>query len=581
MTSRPFYIALCLILWMHVEMVNAQLKFQERAVEKGLTANYGISNDGGGISFHDFNLDGWDDVTLTSQSGQPVQFFQNNNGQFTPVTFNFTDGNFRTKQALWVDFDNDGDKDLFVTSDTGLNKLYQNDGNMNLTDISVLAGFFGFNLLTTGATWGDYDNDGYLDVFLTRFDYNYGQTNRLYHNNGDATFTDVTASSGIGEVSTLGFGATFFDFNNDGWQDIYVITDRVIHSNILYKNNGDGTFTDVSVTSGTNVTMDAMSVTVEDFNNDGWLDIYITNTDSSESVPLGNALLINNGDETFTNLASQVGVTFDSYGWGALFLDADLDTYNDIYVSGFYTDTQPSFLPSAFYHNQGNDTCVIPTGIGFEGDNLVSYSNALGDYNNDGLPDMVVMNNDANVFLWENQTITPYNYLNIKLEGTISNRDGIGARIEVLSNGKLQYRAVLCGEGYLGQNSSSEFIGIGSANTVDYVKVTWPSGLVDIIYNVTANQTLTVQEGSALMVQESTFKNITLYPNPNNGLFQIDLPYLDEFDIVIYDLNGRTVYQNRFSTSLAKIDQRALPKGVYFLKITSQNGSHTDRFVID
>lgn len=561
--------------------LTSQVKFQDKAVEKGLLANYGISNDGGGISFYDFNNDGWDDVTLTSEHGESTLFFQNINGVFSPLTFNFIDGNFRTKQVNWIDFDNDGDKDLFVTSDLGLNKLYENNGNMNFTDISVTAGFFGVNQLTNGSSWGDYDNDGFLDVFLTRFDHDYIQTNKLYHNNGDGTFTDVSVGSGIGNVSSLAFCSSFFDINNDGWLDLYLINDRTGNANILYKNNGDGTFTDISASSGTDVNMDAMSVTVEDFNNDGWLDIYITNTDSAISVPVGNALLINNGNETFTNIASQVGVTFDSYGWGAIFMDADLDTYNDIYVSGFYTEIQSSFLPSAFYHNQGDDTCVIPTNIGLGDDTRISYSNALGDYNNDGKPDMVVMNNNANVFLWENQTTSGYNYLKVNLQGTQSNRDGIGSRIEISSNGKVQHRATLCGEGYLAQNSHTEFFGVGNATNIDYVKVTWLSGLVDILYNVTPNQTLNIVEGTALSVDEFHQDDFMIFPNPNNGVFNVKSNTNQEYSFSIYNVIGKKVYGKNHTNLLNRVDVSYLSKGVYFATMETENKKTAQKVVID
>ena len=561
-------------------LVVSQPKFEDKAIEKGLTANYGFSNEGGGISFYDFNNDGLDDVTITSEASKPVQFYQNNNGTFSEVTFNFVDGNFRTKQVNWVDYDNDGDKDLMVTSDTGLNKLYNNDGNMNFTDVSIFAGFYGVNGLTTGSSWGDYNNDGYLDLFLTRFDYDYIKTNALYRNNGDGSFTDVSTTSGIGNVSALSFCSAFFDFNNDGWLDIYIINDRVGNSNILYKNNQDGTFTDVSVSSGTGVFMDAMSTTIEDFNNDGWLDIYITNTTSILSDPIGNALLINNGDETFTNMATQVGVTFDSYGWGAIFLDADLDTYNDIYVSGYFTGVQTE-LPSAFYHNQGDDTCIIPDNIGLDNDTRVSHSNALGDYNNDGKPDIVVMNHSANVFLWENQAVTENNYLKVNLEGTQSNRDGIGSRIEISSNGKVQHRATLCGEGYLGQNSHTEFFGVGNSTNIDYVKVTWLSGVVDILNDVNPNQTITIIEGVGLSVDDVAENRFNIYPNPNKGVFNIKSNLNQDYALVIFDVFGRQVYTNNYTNSLNQVDVRNLSQGVYFINVSSDGKEFTQKIVID
>ncbi|MCP4801292.1 MAG: VCBS repeat-containing protein, partial [Bacteroidetes bacterium] len=174
-----------------------------------------------------------------------------------------------------------------------------------------------------------------------------------YRNNGDATFTDVSSSAGISNLNHLSLCASFFDFNNDGWQDIYIANDRFTTSNILYKNNGNGTFTDVSSSSGSGITMDAMSTTIGDYNSDGFLDIYITNTSS------GNYFLENNGDETFTNIASSNGTLFQSISWGAVFLDADNDSDLDLYVSGMRDGTSGQ-LPSAFYQND-NGVFTIPS----------------------------------------------------------------------------------------------------------------------------------------------------------------------------------------------------------------------------
>lgn len=561
--------------------LKAQLQFDNVALAKGIDVTIDLLSEGGGVSFCDFNGDGWDDITFSSATDTPVLFFQNNEGTFSQVTFDMVDPNYNTKHPVWLDYDNDGDKDFFVTSNTGFNRLYQNQGDMTFVDVTETSGIDGNTPLSTGCAWGDYDNDGFLDVMICKYDFTSEIYNQLYHNEGDGTFTNVTVASGVADLeAVLCLNAVFCDFNNDGWQDIYINNDRTYYDNYFLKNNGDGTFTDISVSSGADVAMDAMSATVEDFDNDGWVDIYITNTDSPFADPEGNALLSNNGDETFTNIAGMTGTVFNSFGWGALFLDADLDTFNDIYVSGAFTDTQPAMLlPSAFYHNQGNDTCLIPETAGFDDDIQVSYGNALGDFNNDGLPDMVVINDNSLPFLWENQTDTSNNYLKVKLEGVSSNKDGIGSKLEVSAGGKVQYRYVALGEGYLSQNSNTELFGVGESTTIDYVKVTWLSGTVDIYNNVAPNQTLEVVEGSTLGIDEAAFGLISIYPNPSSGLVVISGLELASH-LSVYNTLGQHVYEQELDNSNNRVDLSNIAKGLYYFNISNELGSVTKKIEI-
>ena len=559
--------------------LNGQIQFQDVATTSGIGISYGTGYLGGGVSFCDYDGDGWDDLTLASETGQKVRVYKNNNGSFALIDLGFNEIH-ETKQVIWVDYDNDGDKDFFATSNTHQNVLYRNDGGNSFVNITAISGLFTLNYYTFGASWGDYDNDGYLDVFISNLDnINQNQRNYLYKNNGDGTFADVTASVGLDFDNNLTFCAAFFDYDNDGDQDIYLANDRNFNPNKLYRNNGDETFTDVSQISNTDVLMSAMSTTIDDYNNDGWLDIYITNTASIiPGTTAGNALLNNNGDGTFTNIAESAGVLFNSFGWGAVFLDADLDTYNDLYVSGMSDGS--ILLPSAFYENDGDDTFTIPINAGFASDTAESYANAIGDFNNDAKPDIVVINETENIFLWENQTTTINNWLKIKLEGTVSNRDGIGSWIEVYANNKLQYNYTLCGEGYISQNSNTEFFGIGTATNIDYVKVTWLSGAVDILNNVTPNQTLTIIENSTLGIEESEVNNFIVYPNPSNGIVHIKSIYNKDFSLDIIDAIGRKMSSNNYINSLNNINIEKLPKGVYFFRFTIEDVELTKKVVI-
>lgn len=218
--------------------------------------------------------------------------------------------------------------------------------------------------------------------------------NMLYKNKGDGTFSDVTEEAGLDLVGFLSFCSAFLDYDNDGYQDIYIANDKFFTPNLLYRNNVNCTFEEVGKTSGAGLYMGAMFTTVDDYNNGGWLDIYVTNfyPPDSDTRVVGNAFLLNNGDGTFTNIAEVNGARFDSVGWGAVFLNADNDTHKDLYVSGNISD-QSDFLEAAFYHNQGDGNFIIPESVGFEGDDGCSFTNAIGDVDNDGYPEIVVMIN--------------------------------------------------------------------------------------------------------------------------------------------------------------------------------------------
>jgi len=552
--------------------LSAQISFSETSVSQNINVAHGSGAFVGGMSFFDFNNDGWDDLSYASQDGDPLYFFQNNSGVFAGINFDGVNNVSDTRQINWVDIDNDGDNDLFVVSNNASNQLYLNDGFMNFTDITESSGLSTSVMNSWGGSWGDYNNDGYLDVFISNRDIANGlQPNLLYRNNGDTTFTDVSSSAGISNLNHLSFCASFFDFNNDGWQDIYIANDRFTTANILYKNNGNGTFTDVSTSSGSGIIMDAMSTTIGDYNNDGFLDIYVTNTSS------GNYFLENNGDETFTNIANSNGTLFQSISWGAVFLDADNDSDLDLYVSGMRDGTNGQ-LPSAFYQNDSG-VFTIPSSAGFSTDTAESYSNAIGDINNDGLPDISVLNNEPdNHFLWLNSNTESNNWLKITLEGSLTNRMGIGSWIEISIDSNKQYRYTLNGEGYTSQNSGAEFFGVGNYTTLDYVKVAWLSGVEDILYNVPVNQTLHIVESSTLSQNKTTEVTFNIYPNPSQDVINID-SNCSLYQVELFDILGAKVVLKQHLKLESQIDIRHLSSGVYYLNVKSANSSLFKKFV--
>ncbi|MGB0888249.1 MAG: FG-GAP-like repeat-containing protein [Vicingaceae bacterium] len=554
-----------------------QIYFENDAIQQNIECVFkGTTMFGGGVSFCDFNGDGWDDISFTTANGDSLAFYQNNQGVFSKVNLGIGDTS-NIKQINWVDIDNDGDKDLFFN---GLNGavLYENQGNMQLIDITLISGITATINDGYGASWGDYNNDGFLDVYLSNRVEDGVTSNVLCQNNGNNTFTDVTLAAGLNDTNSFSFCAAWFDFNNDGWQDIYSTTDKYSHSNKLYKNNQDGTFTDVSVGSNTSIFMDAMCATVEDYNADGWLDFYVTNTAG------GNILLKNNGNETFTENAPAAGVAYNGVGWGAAFLDVDNDKDLDLYVSGMGVGAvHPS---SILYENNGLGSYSVANNCGFEGDSVPSFGNAIGDFNNDGYFDIAVSNMDTNVHLWKNGGGSN-NWIKILLTGTTSNRDGIGSWIKVYIDGVMQTRYTLCGESYASQFSNSEIIGVGSALFIDSIEVVWLSGHVDKLYEVPTNQELNIVENQLSVnvnnLDLSGKNGWEIFPNPSANNFLVRSNKANQIinEVIIYDVNGK-VSNHIKSVNLPElnINIEDIPNGTYFVKIISNEEATYKKLLI-
>ncbi len=568
MLSFRFILSISLMVFFDAAL--AQISFQNTPEQLGINVICENAENGSGITFFDYDNDGWDDLSIATAENNTVRFFKNINGFFAEQNINIDNSN-STKQINWIDIDNDGDHDLFITSDDGGNTLYENLGNMVMQDITLSSGILLNSFSYYGASWGDYNNDGFLDVFISIWD---SETpNILYKNNGDKTFSIVNNEVGLSNVAKLSFCAAFLDYDNDGDQDIYVANDRTIYTNDFYRNNGDGTFTEVGALTGTDLAIGAMSVTVDDYNSDGWLDIYVTNE------PDGNVLLKNNGNGTFTNVAAASQVEVNSDCWGAIFLDADNDRDFDLYVSCEQNGSNPSFLSSAFFINSGNGIFTMNNAV-IPDDFAKSYSNAIGDIDNDGYTDFVVNNiNHPNISVWKNQTPQDNNWLKVKLEGTVSNRNGVGSFIEISINGEKQYRYTLIGEGYLSQNSGTEIFGIGTASNIDYVKVKWLSGLEDVLYDVAANQTLTIVEGSALSTAENSQAQFSYYPNPVQNTLTLKSASTNIETVIVSNVLGQQVMQLQPNSVNCVLDMSNLPAGTYILRASVDNANETLRFV--
>ena len=562
--------------------LSSQISFEEKAEVLGIDRAYGLGNFGGGICFFDFNHDGWDDITMATGYGDSIYFYTNNYGVFEQIIPSPIPNTFRVKHILWADYDNDNDYDLFVSAHTQQNRLYKNEGGMNFIDVTVEAGIDTVSMYTTAATWGDVNNDGWLDLYLTIYHDDLSPFgNQLYLNNGDGTFTDIASSAGVTDFGGQTLGVVFSDFDDDGDQDLYLAVDRFA-GNTVFVNNGDNTFEDVSQTCGGGIEMNAMCATPGDYDNDGDEDFYFSN-----DQPFGSKLAKNLGNATFEEVAEDAGVDWEYIGWGSVFLDADLDGDLDLFLSGM-TNGSNNDESSIFYENMGDGTFIEGAEDSFQYDTIMSFSNATGDINNDGLLDIVVNNRkNTKVTLWENTTISDKNFIKIYLRGTVSNRDGIGSSIKVFTNGTMQYRYTHCGSGYLAQNQGYSLFGLNEHDIIDSIEVKWLSGIIDVIYDIPVNQLITIEEGAGISGVDKYIDNdniFRIYPNPANDILVIEklesdieiaeiwIRNLEGRLIEFYDINRR---QNRISLSLQN-----LSSGIYQLILSTEDGLITKKIIV-
>jgi hypothetical protein len=468
-----------------------------------ITSQQGISNintgtiDGNGVTFCDIDKNGFDDISFGRTTGSPL-IYLNSNGvlsEFTPELPTLSGQ--QIKAQLWADYDNDGDRDLLLSYWADPVKLLRNEGDMVFSDVTSAAGLLSEDVNHFGAAWSDVDRDGFLDLFLCKYsnpgnNFGYQYTNRFYHNNGDGTFSDQTVASGLGGLIKSSFQAVFLDYNNDSWPDLYIINDKVQQENNLFRNDGDGTFTNVSFTSGAAVMIDAMTATVDDYNHDGFLDIYVSNN------PTGNVLLHNNGNGTFTDYAQQTGTELNITSWGCLWIDYDNNSWQDLFIgttSGLTNPMQNYLL----INNNGDNFTVGNSIAGIDGDADPSFSVAQGDLNQDGYFDYVTNNNDPYTSsLWLNDG-GENAFLAVTLEGTVSNRDAVGSWIECYVDGTKYIRYTTCGENYIGQNSFTEIFGLGTTSLIDSLVIKWPGGLTERYEEVAVNQHLQLIEGASLI----------------------------------------------------------------------------------
>jgi hypothetical protein len=506
---------------------------------------YYLETMGTGVAWLDYDQDGLMDLFFVQSAAtdiykppQPLRsalYHNNGDGTFTDVTEKSGlagEGHYGQGVAIG-DFDNDGYPDIYVTG-YARGILYHNNHDGTFTDVTAKAGVADEGGWSTSAGWFDYDKDGWLDLVVTNYiewspknnvycgehrpgyrSYchpgNYkGQKTKLYHNNHDGTFTDVSDASGVGKPESKGMGVVLADFNNDGWPDIAIANDS--WPNFLFLNKHDGTFQDVSLVSGMAASEDGryeagMGIDAADVDGDGWQDVYITHLDFEL-----NRLYHNNHDGTFNDDTYRSGIGNKAIllsGVSMKFLDYDNDGWTDILqLNGAMLDNvhlyhgEVSYKePLLMFHNLGKgqfDKVSASLGPDFMRP-IAGRGLATADYDNDGDIDIVTNNRGDYPSLLRNDGGNANHWLEILLIGTKSNRDGIGASLKLNSEGTSHVEQAKGGMSYMSANDPRIFFGLGKRTKIDSLEITWPSGLLEKLTNVPIDEIIAVKEGAGIV----------------------------------------------------------------------------------
>jgi enediyne biosynthesis protein E4 len=505
---------------------------------------------GPGVCVADFNGGGYQDIYFVNGRdlyGQAISvrnalYRNTGNRTFSDVTDKAgVPGTAYGLGCVWGDYDNDGFPDLYLTQ-YGRNILYHNNGNGTFTDATEKAGVAGTDFGTifhTGATFFDYDRDGRLDLYVGGYA-DFGANSKrsctigygirtscrpqayqgtpavLYHNNGDGTFTNVTKAAKLSHLKGYNLSVGAGDYDNDGWPDLFVANDGI--EAFLYHNDHDGTFTELAPETGmafaaNGGAMAAMCISLGDYDNDGNLDLYISDFQlSSDHV------WHNDGKGFFDEVSDAAGITLPTrnvLSFGGGFFDYDNDGWLDIFIAnGHVYEEVEKVSPeirykqiNTLFHNEANGRFTEATksaGNGFQTRHAARGA-AFADFDNDGNLDIVVANNEDPPLLLRNQGAPGNHFLNLKLVGTKSNRDAMGARIRLRVAGHWQIREIEGGGSYLSQSDLRAHFGLGRATKADEVDVAWPSGQHQAFHDLAADTFYQIREGSAqIMVQRSS-----------------------------------------------------------------------------
>ncbi len=489
----------------------------ERAADVGLvgsfTPNMQIATGqawmfaGGAIA--DFNKDGFADAYLISGGNVLDHLYMNQgNGTFVDeaTEWGLTDvhcGN----GASTADYDGDGHVDLYVTSfgnlgdqggAPGRNKLYRNTGQGTFVDVAAEAGVAWVNPhhpCGYGSCWGDYNLDGHLDMYVACWwNWIFPKSGVLFRNSGNGTFENVTKAAGVHDVGVLGMQATFTDMNGNGWPDLLLAGD--FGTSRYYRNNGDGTFTNITLQSGTNLTFDGMGTAIGDVDNDGLLDWYVTAIWPTQH-PTGNTLYMNQGGHIYTEIAAAAGVRDGGWGWGTVAVDLDHDGWLELAeVNGRPATGIWSFDPPRLFHNNADGTftnIAIESGMSHpdQGRGLARI-----DADRDGRQDLIVMNFVQPARFYRNETPDVGNWIGISFDTSdnpLLAPNGFGTHVKVDAGGKAYVRYMHGDPSYLSTSELNVHFGLGDAQVIDTITITWPRGYVTTLHDVPVNQYMVVK----------------------------------------------------------------------------------------
>ena len=559
-----------LAIWGWAE-ATATIKFTEIAAKAGIQTTHHtrifpgkhadvlrmFTSGGSSAAAGDYDGDGLDDLFVTdSDNGKPNHLFHNNgNMTFTEVTDKAgvaggNDPKSIVADALWLDYDNDGKEDLLIGR-FGTPILYHNEGAGKFKDVTAGSGFTRFGNTIASVAF-DYDNDGLVDVMLGNYfkpqnlielpdphvlpndldNAINGGGVTLWHNDGKGKFSDVTNKAGFGKLTGWTLDLGHGDFDNDGDQDLYIACDY--GTDQIFFNNGNGTFTDTTEKSIGFDTRKGMNAEVTDYDNDGFLDVYVTNI-TDEYMKECNMLWHNNHDGTFTDISKETNTCATLWGWAAKFGDFDNDGWPDLYVvNGLRSAGKENYIPvllnnlllkpgmdfsdvrnwpdiggmtwsgyqkKKMFRNLAGQTFKEISGEAGTDNEMDGRGLSLADFDHDGKLDIFQVNADQKALFYKGVTTGGGNWAQFKLTGTKSNRNAIGARITVKAAGLTQMREVDGGNGYAGQSSKTVHLGIGAATKFDSVEIRWPSGLVEKINGAALGTINKITEGKGLQTK--------------------------------------------------------------------------------
>jgi enediyne biosynthesis protein E4 len=513
----------------------ARIKFVHFKGNNGISINR--EEFGPGVCVADFDDDGWQDIYFVNGrdlynrgiSVRNALYHNNSDGSFTDVTEQAgVPGTGYGLGCVWGDYDNDGFPDLFLTQ-YGRNALYHNNGRGAFTDVTDKAGVAGFESgsFHSGATFFDYDRDGNLDLYVGSYvaldpdgprycnignirsscppQAYKGSSDAFYHNNGDGTFTNVTRAANILQPQGQNLSVGAADYNNDGWPDLFVANDGL--PAYLYRNERDKTFKEIAAPSGmafsaSGSLMAAMCISFGDYDNDGELDLYISDFQGSSDH-----LWHNDGKGNFDEVSDEAGITGPTHNvlsFGGGFIDYDNDGWLDLFIANghVYPEIEQASPGTRYkqvnsvFHNEGRGKFVQTskeTGVADQTPHA-ARGVAFADFDNDGFVDILVANNGDPPLLLHNGD-NGNHFLNFKLAGTKSNRDAMGARVRVVSGEISQIREIAGGGSYLSQSDLRATFGLGKAIVAETVEIKWPSGQTQTFHDVPADKFYLVAEG--------------------------------------------------------------------------------------